>query len=140
MFTTKKIVTTLVLAAIIIFTSSSIAPSNSQFTNLKVLPKNISEHQLDSIMDSYNRALKVSCDFCHEKVKDITGLTPAENAPLDFAADNGMKENARRMMRLTIDINKQHFNYDTIPKKPDHLLNVITCNTCHRGNAFPAHE
>lgn len=140
MFTTKKIVTTLVLAAIIIFTSSSIAPSKSLFTNLKVLPKNISEHQLDSIMDSYNRALKVSCDFCHEKVKDITGLTPANNAPLDFAADNGMKENARRMMRLTIDINKQHFNYDTIPKKPDHLLNVITCNTCHRGNAFPAHE
>lgn len=140
MFTTKKIVTTLVLAAIIIFTSSSIAPSKSLFTNLKVLPKNISEHQLDSIMDCYNRALKVSCDFCHEKVKDITGLTPANNAPLDFAADNGMKENARRMMRLTIDINKQHFNYDTIPKKPDHLLNVITCNTCHRGNAFPAHE
>ncbi len=140
MFTSKKIATAAVLAAIIVFTSSNIIPPKSRFSNLKVLPQNISEHQLDSIMDTYNRALKVNCDFCHEKEKSFTGLPPADNAPLNFAADNGMKENARRMMRLTIDINKQYFNYDTIPKKPDYLLNVVTCNTCHRGNAFPAHE
>lgn len=136
----KTFTAILVLAALIILGTAATVPPKGNFTNLKVLPKNISEHQLDSLMDSYNRALKVSCDFCHVKVKDITGLTPVENAPLDFAADNGMKENARRMMRMTIDINKQNFNYDTIPKKPDHLLNVITCHTCHRGNAFPSHE
>jgi len=137
----KKTVTAIVLlAALILIGTAATVPPKSNFRNLKVLPKDISDHQLDSLMDSYNRALKVSCDFCHERVKDNTGLTPAENAPLDFAADNGMKENARRMIRLTIDINKKNFNYDTIPKKPDHLLNVITCNTCHRGNAFPSHE
>lgn len=137
----KKTITAIVTltAVVLVGTAGTMAPK-SNFKNLKVLPQKISEHQLDSIMDTYNRALKVNCDFCHSKVNDITGLTPAENAPLDFAADNGMKENARRMMRLTIDINKQHFNYDTVPKKTDYLLNVITCNTCHRGNAFPAHE
>ena len=140
MFINKRIATAGILAAIIVFASSNIIPPKSRFTNLKVLPQNISEHQLDSIMDTYNRALKVNCDFCHAKAQSFTGLPPAADAPLDFAADNGMKENARRMMRLTIDLNKQYFNYDTIPKKPDYLLNVVTCNTCHRGNAFPAHE
>lgn len=136
----KSIVTSAILAIIIVIASSHITAPKSAFKNLQILPQNISEQQLDSIMDTYNRALKVNCDFCHEKVKDLTGLTPAENAPLDFAADNGMKENARRMMRMTIDINKTNFNYDTIPKKPDYLLNVVSCNTCHRGNPFPAHE
>jgi transcriptional regulator of met regulon len=137
----KKTITTVsVLTAIVLVTTAGTMRPASSFKNLKVLPKNISERQLDSIMDTYNRALKVNCDFCHAKAKDITGLAPANDGSLDFAAENGMKENARRMMRLTIDINKQHFNYDTIPKKPDYLLNVITCNTCHRGNAFPAHE
>lgn len=135
----KKPAAILALAIFVLLGIAATAPTAS-FKNLKVLPQNISEKQLDSIMDTYNRALKVNCDFCHSKEASLTGLPPAENAPLDFAADNGMKETARRMMRLTIDINKQYFNYDTIPKKPDYLLNVVTCNTCHRGNAFPAHE
>ena len=135
----KKPAAILALAIFVLLGIAATAPTAS-FKNLKVLPQNISEQQLDSIMDTYNRALKVNCDFCHSKEASLTGLPQAENAPLDFAADNGMKETARRMMRLTIDINKQYFNYDTIPKKPDYLLNVVTCNTCHRGNAFPAHE
>jgi ribosomal protein L31 len=49
-----------------------------------------------------------------------------------------MKENARRMMRMTIDINKTYFNFDST--KRSEFMNVITCNTCHRGNPFPAHE
>lgn len=135
----RKLAALAALGVFFLLGIAATAPTVS-FKNLKVLPQNISEHQLDSIMDTYNRALKVNCDFCHEKAKDITGLAPANDGSLDFAADNGMKENARRMMRLTIDINKQHFNYDTIPRKPDYLLNVVSCNTCHRGNAFPAHE
>ncbi len=135
----KKPATILALATFVLLGIAATAPQTN-FRNLKVLPPNISEHQLDSIMDTYNRALKVNCDFCHSKEANLTGLPPSDNAPLDFAADNGMKENARRMMRLTIELNKQYFNYDTLVKKPDYLLNVVTCNTCHRGNAFPAHE
>lgn len=139
--TNKKKSTTIVLLGVfVVFGIAATAPKTN-FANLQVLPQDITEHRLDSIMDSYNRALKVNCDFCHSKQKDITGLMPANDAPLDFAADNGMKETARRMMRLTIDINKRHFNFDsTAAKKPDYLLNVVTCNTCHRGNPYPAHE
>ncbi len=136
----KKLYTTAALAIVVLLGIAATAPT-SNFKNLKVLPQNISEHQLDSIMDTYNRALKVNCDFCHSKEKDITGLVPANDLPLDFAADNGMKETARRMMLLTIDINKRHFSQDSaVAKRPDYLLNVVTCNTCHRGNPYPAHE
>jgi transcriptional regulator of met regulon len=135
----KKLSTTAALAIFVLLGIAATAPITN-FKNLKVLPQNISEHQLDSIMDTYNRALKVNCDFCHSKAQSFTGLPPAADASLDFAADNGMKEEARRMMRLTIDINKKHFSNDSTATKPDYLLNAITCNTCHRGNPYPAHE
>lgn len=138
----KYSVTALILLTIVVIASSNIIPSKGRFTNLKVLPQDISENRLDSIMDSYNRALKVSCDFCHSKAGSFAGLPPAGDAPLDFALDNGMKETARRMMRLTIDINKTYFSHvdSSIAGRPDYLLNVISCNTCHRGNPYPAHE
>jgi Photosynthetic reaction centre cytochrome C subunit len=137
MFLKKKTITLFALAAIVLV-AAAMLPPEKKFSNLKVLPQNIGEHQLDSIMDNYCRALKVDCDFCHKPAKDLTGLAPANN-DIDFALDNEMKENARRMMRMTIDINKIHFNFDTTGK-PGYLLNVVTCNTCHRGNTFPAHE
>jgi len=130
--TTFLVMTTLVVAG----TAATIMPKH-QFRNLKVLPQDIGERQLDSIMDSYNRALKVNCDFCHSAPKANFPLTPVNN-DIDFALDNEMKEEARRMMRMTISINKTYFNQDST-RKPE-LLNVVSCNTCHRGNPFPAHE
>jgi hypothetical protein len=103
--------------------------------NLKVLPKDISDRMLDSIMQTYNKALGVSCDFCHSPANPLfPKKSPADT--LDYASDsNSMKENARRMMRLTIDINKTHFYYDTA-SRPEYLK-VITCKTCHQGHPFP---
>jgi len=134
----KKTATLLTLAAIVIAGTAATTTPAKKFRNLKVLPQDISEKQLDSMMDTYNRALKVNCDFCHKPVTDLTSIAPA-NENVDYAADNGMKEEARRMIRLTIDINKTHFRFDTTAK-PEYLFNVITCNTCHRGNPFPANE
>ena len=134
----KKTATLLVLAAIVIAGTAATTTPVRKFRNLKVLPQDISEKQLDSMMGSYNRALNVNCDFCHKPVTDLTSIAPA-NENVDYAADNGMKEEARRMIRLTIDINKTHFRFDTTAK-PEYLFNVITCNTCHRGNPFPANE
>ena len=134
----KKTAVLLVITAIIIAGTAATMPAKPTFRNLKVLPQDISERQLDSIMDTYNRALKVNCDFCHSQEKTAFPMnTPTGN--LDFAADNNMKDEARRMMRLTADINKSYFKQDTI-QRPDHLLNVISCNTCHRGNPFPAQD
>ncbi|HMO60449.1 MAG TPA: c-type cytochrome [Ferruginibacter sp.] len=137
----KNTTTILVLFLIAVVASSNMIVPRTKFKNLKVLPADISEKQLDSIMDTYNRALKVSCDFCHNKqpVTNSLLLAPADT-PLDFAADNGMKEEARRMMRLTIDLNQQYFNHDSSVKKMGYLLNVVTCNTCHRGNPYPVYE
>ena len=132
---TISIVTLLALAVVTI--ACTVMPG-SEFKNLQVLPKDISVKQLDSIMVSYNKALKVSCDFCHiAPKKNIFSLDPAP-PPIDFALDNPMKEEARRMIRLTIDINKSHFYFDSTIK-PEYL-NVVSCNTCHRGNPYPAHE
>ncbi len=95
--------------------------------NLKVLPKDITDEKLDSIMQSYNKALSVCCDFCH--AKDKKGDT-------DFASDdNPVKEVARNMLRMTIDINKNYFN--TNPKQHPAYLNTVKCITCHKGDAYP---
>lgn len=96
--------------------------------NLKVLPKDISDAKLDSIMKQYNKALGVACNFCHVRVHDQTDS-------LDYASDKDpMKTTARKMMRMTIEINKKNFWYNKA-KKP-HELNEVDCNTCHRGEAW----
>ena len=138
MFHTRKTITVLLLAAIVIAGTAATTNNGMNYQNLQVLPQDISEKQLDSIMYTYNKALKVSCDFCHVKAVNLASFVPG-NDKLDFPADGPMKENARKMMRMTIDINRTNFNFDTL-KRPDYLKNVVTCNTCHRGNPYPAHE
>jgi len=101
--------------------------------NLKVLPKDISDPMLDSIMQTYNKALGVTCNFSHSPANAPLPVPTADS--LDYALDNSMKENARRMMLLNIDINKTHFYYDTA-SRPEYLK-VITCKTCHQGHPFP---
>ncbi|MBZ4188982.1 c-type cytochrome [Niabella beijingensis] len=96
--------------------------------NLKVLPQDITHERLDSIMESFNKALGVKCDFCHAKGKNTERL--------DFASDeNPAKEVARNMLRMTIDINKNYFRTDSVIHPA--YLNTVTCNTCHKGDAYP---
>ena len=99
--------------------------------NLKVLPKDISDAKLDSIMRSYTVALGVQCSFCH---------TPNQNSDsLDFVSDvNPMKDNARGMMRMVIDVNKTYFYFDK-EIKPEYL-NIIHCKTCHQGEPIPPNK
>lgn len=101
--------------------------------NLKVLPADISNESLDSLMETYNKGLGVTCDFCHEKV--IVG----EDTGINFASDaNPAKEVARTMIRLTMDINKNYFNYDTTIHPA--YLNKVGCFTCHKGDPYPQSE
>jgi hypothetical protein len=96
--------------------------------NLQVLPDDISDSQLDSIMKQYNKALGVSCNFCHIKRSDYPDS-------LDYASDKDpMKTTARKMMRMTIEINQKNFMTDE--NKRPHELNEVTCYTCHRGEAW----
>jgi hypothetical protein len=102
-------------------------PANDR--NLKVLPADISDQKLDSIMQTYNVALGVKCQFCHVEMKGFKDS-------LDYASDKEpMKENARRMMRMTIELNSKYFYFDST-KQPA-FLNTVTCKTCHQGEPFP---
>jgi len=102
---------------------------DEQYTNLKVLPKNISSKDLQKIMvDDFEDGLGVSCNFCHAADK-TTGK-------FDFASDEKPeKEIARSMMRMTIGINKKYFKVKHALLGTNAL--TITCNTCHNGVAFP---
>lgn len=124
----KKIFAVLLIISAII-TTGFIASKPNSAKNLKVLPKDISEEKLDSIMQSYNIALGVCCEFCHAKDKK-------DSAKTDFASDeNPVKQVARNMLRMTIDINKKYFNTD--PKVHPAYLSTVKCITCHKGDAYP---
>jgi hypothetical protein len=98
--------------------------------NLKVLPKDISNADLDSVMEAYSKHLNVSCDFCHANSK----INPND---LDYTSDDKPeKEITRQMMRMTAAINKDFFDYTIIYKAGETM--AVSCFTCHDG--FPRPE
>lgn len=128
----KKIVAFAALSIFVLIGSAAVKPKFQKIRNLQVLPKDISDAKLDSIMQTYNIALGVKCNFCHVPEKFLP-----DN--LDYASDaDPMKENARNMMRMTIEINQKHFYFDK-STRPEYL-NTITCKTCHRGHEFPPQD
>ncbi len=103
-------------------------PKPHEFENLQVLPENISEEKLDSIMDAFKFSLGVKCGFCHAKNE--------ETQKLDFPSDaNPHKDIARKMLRMTAYLNANFFN-DEQSTQTDTLRKVV-CYTCHRGTKEP---
>lgn len=128
----RKICVIGALAAIVSITTAATikkADDKPLYTNLKVLPKDISSKDLQSIMaDDFEDGIGVSCGFCHENNKDGHGL--------DFASDaKPEKEIARTMMRMTLDLNKRWLK-NKHPMLGDAGL-IVQCTTCHKGQAFP---
>jgi hypothetical protein len=120
------------LLGIIAFVVIGIAASRHprEFKNLKILPKDISEPMLDSVMNEFTKALKVECDFCHVKPADTT-------AQWDMAADDKPEKNvARKMIAMANKINKDFFNATTIYGDENAVLE-IHCVTCHHGEPHP---
>jgi hypothetical protein len=128
----KKITVFVALSVFVLLGMAAVKPKFQKERNLKVLPKDISDAKLDSIMQTYNIALGVKCNFCH-----VPSIINKE--VLDYASDKEpMKEEGRKMMRMTIDINKKNFHYnkEDLPE----YLHVVTCKTCHRGEPFPPED
>lgn len=127
----NKIIVSFVLVAFVLVGIAATRPSaGNNERNLKVLPKDISDADLDSIMETYSKQLNVSCDFCHAESK-------ANKNDLDHASDDKPeKEITRQMMRMTADINKDYFSYTIIYKAGEKM--AVTCFTCHDG--FPRPE
>ena len=128
-FMKNKAITMFGLGIVVFTCFAAIAPLKNE-RNLKVLPKDISNADLDSIMESYSKQLNVSCDFCHANSK----TNPQD---LDLASDDKPeKEITRQMMRMTAAINKDFFDYTIIYKAGETM--AVTCYTCHDG--FPRPE
>jgi len=124
----KKLV---LLSGIIIFVSILISwnkPAKyGDERNLKVLPQNISSDSLERVMDGFVTSLGVDCAFCHAP-KD-----PKLPKKLDYASDaNHLKNISRTMMRMTNEMNSKYMT--TLSKD---TIQLITCNTCHRGETLP---
>ena len=91
-----------------------------------MLPTEIPQERLLSIMRNYNSALGVKCTFCHVG-------QDGERETMDFASDaNPHKDIARRMMAMTRRLNEQDLGVT------DFRLSKVTCYTCHRGAKEPA--
>jgi len=125
----KKYAVILALAIIIAIGVAALPSPKNDYKNLKVLPRNISSKNLSRIMiEDFEDGLGVSCTFCHVQEKD--------SLRLDFASDaKPEKQIARRMMAMTMGINKKYFGLKH-PLIGDSVL-VINCITCHNGQPRP---
>ncbi len=82
--------------------------------NVKALPSNWSEELVFDYMVTITQDLGVKCDFCH-----VGGEPESDKLPNKLAA--------RKMISMTIGLNKQFFSEES----------PITCATCHKGKATP---
>ena len=125
----NKVVAIVGIAAFVFFGIAASKPAGTKERNLKVLPKDISNTDLDSVMEGYSKALNVDCNFCHAENKTKTDI--------DFASDDKPeKEITRIMMKLTATVNKDYFDYTIVYKAGETM--AVSCYTCHDG--FPRPE
>lgn len=100
-----------------------------RYKNLKVMPKNTTKQQMDSVMKHFTASLGVKCNHCH--------VYNETQKSMDFASDaNEHKGVARDMMRMTSKINKKYF--DVKDSKSLEADLEMTCYTCHNGKSHPA--
>jgi hypothetical protein len=124
----KRSMLIILSCAAFIFASLAFTKDEHRYKNLKVLPKDITEKEMDSVMHHFTASLNVKCTFCHIKRE-------GEEHP-DFASDeNKHKLVARDMIRMTNKINKKYFNLASDMRKASLM---VTCYTCHHGSSEPA--
>ena len=117
----------LVLFALIVSIGPAAAQIPDEFTNLKVLPKDIGRDDMVSLMRDFSSALGVRCKFCHlgESEDSLEGY--------DFASDEPKhKQIARGMMQMTSELNGK-----LLPQTGLRSPAPVRCVTCHHGLAEP---
>ena len=93
--------------------TQKVETAGQKFKNIKVLT-DMPADQLGKVMNIVAASLGVKCSFCHV----------GEDYEKD---DKRNKATARRMMTMTMDINKSSFNGRL----------QVSCNTCHNGHEQP---
>jgi len=111
MLINRNFLVTMAIASVVsVVALTSMAPQQEKegFKNLKVLPKHITDKQLDHVMDEWAHSLGVHCNFCH--VRDEAAKK------MDFASDaKPEKEMARHMFKMMNKINQKYFKAEKIP-------------------------
>ncbi len=118
------------LAVLLMTPAQASAQIPDEFTNLQLLPQDITQEALIGVMKSVTQALGVRCNHCH-----INNGDPDSLADFEFALDeNEHKGIARQMIRMVRAINSE------LLPAPMHAEagQRVTCNTCHRGETTPA--
>jgi hypothetical protein len=114
--------------------STHVPGEKPEWKNLKIIPKDIDEEQMDRLMYQFAKSLGVTCSHCHPDTKP--DVFPRR---VDFVTDElPQKRTARDMMRMTDRINKKYFNYKNDYGFESLTKEVITCKTCHRGIMKPS--
>jgi photosynthetic reaction center cytochrome c subunit len=123
----RRVAAVVVIAAVAVLARAQ-APQEA-YTNLKVLPKDISPAELRATMGGFTRALGVRCVYCH---------VGEEGKPLrheDFAKDDKpTKVKARAMMLMVRDVNDKYLA--TLDHRAEPPIRV-QCVTCHHGSPLP---
>lgn len=93
------------------------------YSNLQILPIDISKEDLRAVMGGFTSALGVRCDHCHV----------LDGQKRDFASDDKeTKRVARGMMMLTKTLND---SLGTVIGRKE--VEKVECITCHRGQNEP---
>lgn len=123
----RRIALTLIALLLVCLSANGQIPD--KFTNLKVLPKDISKQELQSTMRSFAFALGIRCEHCHVEKQ-------APEKGFDYAADDkDAKKAARIMLQMVEAINR---DYVGKLEKADKLAPIrVQCVTCHHGLTQP---
>jgi len=126
----RELPTLLFSVVSLLFAPHAVAQFPDKFTNLKVLPKDISKQELQSTMRGFAFALGVRCEHCHVEKK-------APEHGFDFAADDKEeKKTARIMLQMVAGINHDYIS--KVPEKAAGPTRIqVHCVTCHHGLAQP---
>jgi hypothetical protein len=89
-----------------------------KFTNLEVLPADITKEEMKQSMKLISRSIGVKCEYCHR------------TDTRDYATDEiTEKRIARKMMHMVEQLNRDTFTWEDAPR--------VTCFMCHRGDVEP---
>jgi hypothetical protein len=114
----------------LLFPGTASAQIPDKFTNLQVLPKDITKADLVMTMRNLAGELGFRCHNCHVGPDDLTGM--------DFAIDEKpTKKVAREMLKMVQSVNA---TLKTLPPRDEprgEPRGSVSCYTCHRGAQRP---
>ena len=126
-YRTRSLFLALASLVLAIRVAPAVAQIPDKFTNLKVLPKDISKEELVATMRGFSGALGVRCTHCH------VGGTAADLTGMKFESDDKKQKKVARAMMAMV----QKINGSLMKKTKIEDPIQVKCVTCHHGVARP---